>query len=332
MTAEHDQAAEAILAPFREHLHARRCAKSTIDTFARGVRAFITWHITERRSVPQMQSISRLDMADYHEHVRSSPTAAGKLPKPATIDKAMAALKAYYAYLCEVDEAVRNPMVHIKAERKGAPRAPQALSDKELGKLLEGARDRITLADEKRRPIDKTATACEARRDFAIVNVLAYAGLRVGELCSLTLDDVTIQARGGELVVRRGKGNKRREAELNLSCRKALIEWMTWRNYYCDDKKCAALFVSRKGGAIKPRAVERAIDSIAKQATARGLKSEVTPHTLRHTFARRLLDGGTALKDVQEHMGHESIATTAKYLRPSREKRKQDVERIDLRL
>jgi len=317
--AETTTTIDQLAAPFAEHLYARRCSELTIRTFTEGLRLFVAWFEQRHGRLPEMRKLTRTDMADYQQHLRCEPNKrTGHPAKPATIDKRLSALRAYYAYLSEQDESLRGPMDRIKYEKKGAPTQPHALNDKQLARLLSIAYDRIAVADSKRKPKDITPTACEARRDFAIVATLAYAGLRVSELCDLSSDDVDLAPGHAQLVVRRGKGDKYREVELSNEARKALSEWLAWRKHYTAEDGCSAVFVGRRGPMTR-NAVGRVVDKLAKLANATGLDADVSPHTLRHTFARRLVDGGAALSDVQELLGHESVVTTSRYTRPSKE-------------
>jgi integrase/recombinase XerC len=321
-----------ILGPFAEHLYVRRCSELTIRTFCEGLRLFVAWYEDRHGKAPKMKKLTRADMADYQQFLRTEPTAKTRAPaKPATIDKRLGALRAYYAYLAELHESFRSPMDRIKYEKKGAPGQPRSLSDKQLAKLLSAAHDRVVLADSKRRPNDKTPTACEARRDMAIVTTLAYGGLRVSELCALSIADLDLTPGHAQLVVRRGKGDKYREVELSNHARKALTEWLAWRKHYGGADGGRVVFVGRRG-AMSRQAVWFVIEKLARQAKANGLDAEVTPHTLRHSFARRLVDRGAPLPDVQELLGHESIVTTSRYTRPSKAQRKAHVDKLDIEI
>ena len=163
-----------------------------------------------------------------------------------------------------------------------------------------------------------------------MVTTLAYAGLRAAELCALSIDDVDLIPGHAQLVVRRGKGDKYREVELSNGARKALSEWLAWREHYgVGDEECRAVFLGRRG-PMTTRAVGFVVEKLAKQAQATGLDADVSPHALRDTFARRLIDGGTPLPDVQDLMGHESIVTTSRYTRPSKAQRKAHVDKLDV--
>jgi integrase/recombinase XerC len=321
-----------ITARFTAWLRRRQASLATIETHVRGLRHFCAWYKQSNGALPDMRAVTAADVTEYRQHLRTHPTKKTAAPaKPATIESRMSALRAYYSYLCEQDVRLSNPMARIKREPRAAKAAPKSLSTKQLGKLLRVSYERIAVADSKRRPCDITASSCEARRDFAILTTLAYCGLRASELCALRLGDVKLGKRSGDVTVRRGKGEKYREVELSREGRKALAEWLAWRKHYMSDRACKAVFVGRRG-PLTVRAVEFVVTKLARQAQAVGLEAEVTPHVLRHSFARRLVDTGAVLRDVQELMGHESIVTTSRYTRPSKQQRQQLVDKLDIEI
>jgi site-specific recombinase XerD len=127
----------------------------------------------------------------------------------------------------------------------------------------------------------------------------------VGELCNLTLEDIKLGERSGELVVRSGKGSKYRVVPLNADVRKTL------RAYLEDRAKTgtSALFVGLRGNGLTPQGVEKIVDKYAYKARLEG----VTPHTLRHSFAKQTLDSGVNLVAVAALLGHQRLETTAIY-------------------
>ncbi len=129
----------------------------------------------------------------------------------------------------------------------------------------------------------------------------------------LGLDDVTLNACSGWVQVRYGKGGKAREVPLSLDARKALAAWLEARERhpYADDPH---LFLGQRGPLSGP-GIYRIVTKYGRLA---GIES-LTPHTLRHTFAKNLIDAGEPLTVVAAHMGHESLNTLAIYTRPSRE-------------
>jgi site-specific recombinase XerD len=159
------------------------------------------------------------------------------------------------------------------------------------------------------------------KRDIAILMLLRHTGLRVGELCALRLADIDISERKGTVTVRSGKGNKYRVVPLNADVRRALGQYVAVRPRVPDDH----FFLSQKGGGVQSQAVQRIVEKHARQA---GLE-DVTPHTLRHSFAKNLLDEGVDLVTVSALLGHERLETTAIYTQPSPRDMERAVQKLE---
>jgi integrase/recombinase XerC len=234
------------------------------------------------------------DLRDYRQHLLAVRRAA-----PATINRRISALRAFFAFLAARGEIPSNPAARLSGVRTARP-APKALSETELRRLLREAR-------RSPHPLHR-----------AVILLLAHTGLRASELCALRLADVILSERRGKIVVR-GKGEKVREVPLNAEAREALREWLSVRPAAPDD----ALFVGRRG-RLTPSGVWRIVREYARRAGV-----EAHPHVLRHTFATRLLrEAGADLVTVAEILGHESLNTTARYTRPSEADLEAAVERL----
>lgn len=153
-------------------------------------------------------------------------------------------------------------------------------------------------------------------RDRAILELLYGSGLRVSELCAIDVDELDL-AHGALTVT--GKGRKQRRVPLSDPARGALDVYLSdVRPELATDRSGAALFLNRRGTRIGPRGV-RAL--MTRYLSAEGL-ALMSPHSLRHSFATHLLDGGADLRAVQELLGHESLATTQIYTHVSTERLK----------
>lgn len=146
-----------------------------------------------------------------------------------------------------------------------------------------------------------------ALRDLAMVGVMVLAGLRLSEVVGLRLGDLTLGDRRGSLNVL-GKGRKRRVVPLGKDARALVEMWLSVRGTDCGER----LF-----GDLTTRAVEKRVGYVASRA---GLV--LSPHVLRHTFAKEIIDAGRGLNEVQMLLGHERIETTTRYVRPG----EQDLE------
>jgi site-specific recombinase XerD len=150
-----------------------------------------------------------------------------------------------------------------------------------------------------------------ALRDRAILELMYGSGLRVSEVAGVTVDRVDLD-RGRVTVV--GKGDKEREVPLGDPARQAVVAWLTVRSVLAPGEG-DELFINRRGRPIGPRDIRRLVGRYGR-AVLSGRR--VTPHTLRHSFATHLLEGGADIRAVQEMLGHASVATTQRYTHVSR--------------
>ncbi len=193
--------------------------------------------------------------------------------------------------------------IHVRDARQVKPPV-EPLTGRELGRLLAAASGSDWLA----------------KRDLAVLNLMARAGLRVSEVVRLRLEDVEIGPRKGHVVVRASKGLKERTVPLPAEARKALQTYLEVRPFATE-----TLFVSRQGNPITSRDVQRLVAKYAKLA---GVTKRVTPHTLRHTYATRALRAGVDLATLSRLLGHENLTTTARYLHPNRQQVQEMVEEL----
>jgi integrase/recombinase XerD len=148
------------------------------------------------------------------------------------------------------------------------------------------------------------ATAAGAR-DRAVLQVIYACGLRVSEACGLNLQDV-----GDQIVRVRGKGGKERVVPIAKSAVEAIDDYLTRFRQEGERAKHPPLFVSEKGKRIDRILVWKRVKHYAEIA---GIRKEISPHTLRHSFATHLLENGADLRVIQEMLGHSNIQTTDRY-------------------
>jgi site-specific recombinase XerD len=158
------------------------------------------------------------------------------------------------------------------------------------------------------------------------VTLLLYTGLRLHELVALDVEDVSISARKGLLVVRSGTGDVYREVPLNRPCRAALELWLASRHSDVDGADGRrALFVGPRGQRLTPRSVDRVVRGVAARA---GL--ELSAHVLRHTCVTNLVRSGNDLVLVAELAGHRRLETTRRYSLPSAADRQAAMDALEL--
>lgn len=222
-----------------------------------------------------------LDLVQYRNYLQ----AEGK--SPATINRALISLRLLYSWLKSLGEVADNPVDDIKSVAVAAPPAPKWLDRSQQAALMRAVRGGKT-------------------RDVTLVGIMLHAGLRVSEVCALDREDVILSDRTGKIIVRKGKGNKYREVPLNKTIRTILYHWL-------EEKPEGPLFPNRNGNEMSSRAV---FDVVAKYAYSAKL-SEVTPHTLRHSFCKNLIDMGVPIDQVAMMAGHSSLDVTKRYTAPS---------------
>lgn len=216
----------------------------------------------------------------------------------ATIARRLAALRTFFKYCMREGIATANPAKAVRTPRS-SKKLPHYLTTDQIETLLTAP------------PVinDHGLPDREGIRDRAILETLYSAGLRVSELCGMNLPDWD---RNGGVVRVRGKGRKERFAPVGSHATRALKSYLevrqTSRNTKQDDRD--AVFLSRLGTRLTTRSVGRMLDKYIK---ACGLAEITSPHTLRHSFATHLLDGGADLRSVQEMLGHANLTTTQIY-------------------
>ena len=309
-------AAEAVES-FLRALAARGSPENTLRSYRTGLRAYVDWLAVNGNDWKQpTRPILRAYLASLSEgHGRR------------TVGQRLAAMRSFYRYATREGLAPGNPLTAMPTPRQPR-RLPAVLTVAQTEDLIEAARsgparEAITESDRLR--------AALALRDVAIVETAYAAGLRIGELASLTIGSIDL--RRGEVRVT-GKGRKERISLLGRPARAALERYLdaarpvlvgqagrrssgagqtasaSGESGVRDQAASTSLFLNHRGGAIGARGIRWRLEQLRRAA---GLPEGVSPHTLRHSFATHLLDGGADLRVVQELLGHESLATTQIY-------------------
>jgi site-specific recombinase XerD len=183
------------------------------------------------------------------------------------------------------------------------------------------------LSPEQLRAVEREIDRLRSTRDRAIMELLLCTGLRIGELADLDTADVHLTQRTGELIVRHGKGDRRRIVPLNRSARSALRPWLTERHQHpsAPARERGALWISRTGQQLSVRSITKLVTHVMAAADV-----EETAHGLRHTLATRLVrDHGRDLALVADLLGHADVKTTRRYARSELEDRRAALEALD---
>ena len=207
-----------------------------------------------------------------------------------TIARRLACLRSFFRYCCREQLVSSNPATALRTPRIGR-KLPHFLSTEQVARLLD--------APPKNTPL--------GLRDAAILETTYSAGLRVSEIVALRMSDWDRDA--GVLRVM-GKGRKERVAPVGSYATRALSAWEDVSEPADQPESRDVLFLNRFGKRLTTRSIGRMLEKYIKCA---GLERLTTPHTLRHSFATHLLDGGADLRCVQELLGHKSLTTTQIY-------------------
>ena len=249
---------------------------------------------------------------------------------PATTSRKMSSLRSFYRFLVREEIVSQNPFTGLPVLKRPR-RLPRVLTVAEVGRLLEAPRRAPVEAPgaqagrRKPRPVDPLWQEYARARDTAILEVLYSTGMRLGELVGLVDDRVDLLSGVVQVM---GKGKKERLCLLGRPATKALQAAMEQRATVWSAMgrrgRPPAVFLNRHGGRLSARSVERLMKRYLGLA---GLRTDLSPHSLRHSFATHLLDAGADLRSVQEFLGHASLSTTQIYTHVSVERLKEVYER-----
>lgn len=223
---------------------------------------------------------------------------------PRSLRRMVSGIRALFKYLVVEGFLSANPALLIEPPQIGL-HLPSVLSVEEIDAMIDA--------------IDPTAR--EAVRDHALIEALYGCGLRVSELINLRVSRLNLEQ--GYLTVI-GKGNKERLVPMGEVTIDALREWLAERSEgkIKEGEEDYVFLAPRTGGRITRM---RVFDIIKRLASAAGIRREISPHTLRHSFASHLLEGGANLRAIQQMLGHESISTTQIYLHIDRSRLREEI-------
>lgn len=279
-------------------------SERTIRAYVSDVRSFSLWFEKENREGFEVGKVTSFDLLGYRRC-----SIVDERISPATWNRRRASLLVMVKWGRETGMLSYDPAVDLRSQAE-VEQAPRWLSKEEYGRFMRQV-------ERMANGVRSEAGRKQAIRDQALVALMIWSGLREGEVCDLRVEDVEIGKRKGRVVVRHGKGEKYREVPLNEKARRAVRAWLD----VC--VQAGPLFVGKKGERLQERGVQRRVAEIGRLAGV-----DVTPHQLRHTFAKRLLDKGGQLTEVKDLMGHARLETTARYVKPGWEDLETAVERI----
>jgi integrase/recombinase XerC len=288
---------------FLTALRQREASEHTIAAYRRDLTGFAAWFAEHVGSPCTVSAVTPTDVRDFRTFLRDREHRT-----PATVNRKLAALRSFFVWALAAGLRTDSPLTTVKDVRE-EPRRPRWFVKRDLDRLL--------------RELEAAAKPSAKVRDRAIVLTLRHTGIRVGELIALEVRDLTLSERKGSLRVV-GKGGKERRIPLNQTVRAALGAYLAVRRQRPDANQYTELFLGQRG-PLNRQAVEKLIRKYANRA---GLEA-FSPHSLRHSFAKQLLDDGEDVVTVSALLGHERLDTTARYTHPGARDLEEAVGRLD---
>jgi integrase/recombinase XerC len=273
---------EKAVADFLNHLRERNASPHTIKAYTGDLANFAAY--TGSRGWKSIDHVAiRGFLSQLYEKGLGKPSVA----------RSLAAVRSLYRWLAQEGVVEQNP-AKLVATPKLPKKLPRVPTIEEMNSVLDGQMPEVAAFPE---------------RDLLMLELLYGCGIRNSELTGINLDDIRVSA---EAILIRGKGKKERYVPFGGAAGSALAPYLAARREILAEtrKSTSALLINQRGGRLTTRSVGRIIKKIA---VAKGLSSDVHPHTLRHAFGTHMLEEGADLRAIQELLGHERLATTQRY-------------------
>ncbi len=301
-----------VISDFNSHLQREDLSALTITGYLADVRLFMDWFEKHNRETFALERVTPSDAKEYKQFLLNEAHL-----KANSINRKLASLSALMRWARESGTIQVDPTEHLKGIRSIQP-APKWL-DKNAQFALQRAIEKDLQISQLRYP-KRWRTR---QRDASMTIFLLHTGLRLNECTQLRLVDVKLTERKGMVLVQNGKGGKQRSIPLNSEARKALEAWLKVRRSG-EEYLWVAVEANDQNG-LTGRSVQRVLKRYAQDA---GLE-ELTPHILRHTFAKNLVNRGVGLEKIAVLLGHSSLNTTRIYITPDAKDLELAVEQLE---
>lgn len=271
---------EEIIKDFIYYLQAEReLSPNTVSAYKRDIIDFLSQ--TDKNNIGE---IKRKDIIGYLSFLKKNEYSGS------TIARKLSSLRIFFRFYAGEGLIDASPMSNVEAPRL-KKKLPITLTPVEVEKIINAASG------------DKPIMI----RDRTMLELLYGCGLRISELLNLYREDIFLK---DDFIRIKGKGSKERIVPLGSKAKKALIEYLDKSRFQLDKKKSEFLFITIRGNKISRMGAWKRFQKYLKKS---GIQKDVTPHTLRHSFATHLLEGGANLRTVQILLGHSDISTTQIY-------------------
>ncbi len=283
--AETPEHLEALVERFEAYLTNSSLKPATVRNYVADVRGFVRWlQESHPLSLPGAEQFR-----EYRDYL-----IAGTAHSAATVNRRLQALRIFGRCLVQTREIDSDPTRGIQLLPNGhdVPAGPRVLDYDEIERLIVAVR--------------AGARPSLMRRDYAIIELMLQAGLRVNEVAALDLDDITLTGNGMRLIVRGAAQDHYRQVPLNETLARALREYIQVRPNLPEVRR---LFVSQRGQPLSMRSIQRLVESYAQAAQL----DAVCANSLRHTCAKKMLEEKNAPHLVAEWLGHKNVESLNRY-------------------
>lgn len=259
----------------------------TVSNYRRDILAFFNWY-----SSAELPDINRRTLQHYVAYLTRQKMA------PTSIARKLSAIRQYFDFLIEKKQLKDNPADAVKTPKK-AKVLPKAIAVDDLNQLLDDPAAVFDLSQ----PLQV--------RDYAMLELLYSAGIRVAELASMDTKDIDLNNGSASVI---GKGNKQRRIIIGTKATTAIKQWLAVRSDIAKTGEnmspCPALWLNKHGKRLSIRAIQYQLKAIGQRFDG---NLNLHPHRLRHSFGSHLLQSGADLRAVQELLGHSDISSTQIY-------------------
>ena len=289
---------DKLLNDFKEKMIAEDISDNSLKNYVSDIKIFYRWY----REIDFSENIEKV--THYHLTAYKDYLIHNQRKRASSINRNIQSLRNFFRFMTVQKRIKKDPSEKVKFLRRIKRTQPKALTKNDIHKLLS---------------VTSHSSHGTKQRNYAIIQLLLQTGIRVGEMVNLEIRDLTLYDRSGEIRVVNAKGGKERTIPLNSSARKALRNYLERRNL----EEGGAVFFSKQNRKMTVRAVQKVINSLAGKS---GIKN-MSPHTLRHTFAINYLRSNPeCLVELSALLGHESLDTTSIYTTASKERLANTVE------
>ena len=291
--------AETLSKQWLKYLLQKGRSEHTVSAYRHGLSHFAKWYADIYNAELDLSLVMPRDVRDWKAYQKLVEKAA-----PATINQRLVALKRFFTWAVHEDVCRENPADDVRLTRL----------DRHEPKSMKGGDLRCLLREARRNP-----------RDYAMIELLAGTGLRVGEMLALHIGDIKLNERSGSVIVRQGKADNYREIPLTADVRKALAAYLDLAHPEPDNAQ-APLWTGHKGYLKERSAIKRMLEKYAHLARIKLL----SPHVLRHTFATRYLTANPDdIRGLARLLGHSNLNTVMIYTEPDMDTLTERLERVE---